>query len=218
MPRVTSIEPQKKRPNRFNIYLEGNFAFALDAENLLKNNLKIGQFLSEEEVNDLTSKDVLSKLTDKTLHFLSLRPRSESEILNYLSKKISRSQNIPFQEAKESYITKTIIQKLKKYDYLNDREFARFWIRSRIKLKPKGKIALKNELQVKGIDKEIIDSVLLNLPNQVVIAKKAIEKKLKLWKSLPQQELKKKVYSYLSTRGFDFETIGKVFAFLKKLR
>lgn len=218
MPLITSIEPQKKKDNRFNVYLDGIFGIGIDAETLLKNNLKIGQNLSEKQISELISKEETSKLMDKTLHFLSFRPRSEKETLNYLSKKISKSQNIAFKDAQNSHILKSIIKKLKKYNYLDDGEFAHFWVRSRIKSKPKGIIALKRELMIKGINKEIIDAVLSKYPNQTEIAQRAVVKKIKLWKNLSEQELKKKVYSYLAMRGFDFETIKKVFANLEKKR
>lgn len=218
MPRITTIEPQKKKVNRFNVYLDGSFGLGIDAETLLKNNLKVGQHLSEKQLSELISREETSKLTDKTLRFLSFRPRSEKETINYLSQKIAKSQNISFKQAQESLIIKSIMKKLKKYNYLDDGEFAKWWVRSRIKSKPKGPFIIKRELMVKGINKEIINAVLSKYPNQTEIAQRAVEKKLKSWKNLPDLDFKKRVYSYLSTRGFGFETIKEAFAFLKKLR
>jgi len=218
VPLITSIEPQKKKVNRFNIYLDGVFGIGIDAEILLKNNLKVGQNLSEKQISELISKEELSKLTDKTLHFLSFRPRSERETFQYLSKKIAKSQNITFRQAQESHIVKSIVEKLKKYNYLDDSEFAKWWVHSRIRSNPKGTIVLKRELINRGITKEIIDLVLSKYQNQTAIAQKALQKKLKSWKNLSEQDFKKKVYSYLITRGFDFETIKEVFANFAKKR
>lgn len=215
---ITSIEPQKKKSNRYNIYFDGAFGIGIDIETLLKNKLKIGQNLSEKQISELISKEEISKLTNKTLHFLSFRPRSEKETIEYLSKKIAKAQNVVFKLAKESHIVKSIVKKLKKYNYLDDQEFTKWWVRSRMKLKPKGLFALKLELMSKGITKEITEQVLSKYQNQTEIAQIAIKKKIKSWENLKEIDLKKKVYSYLSNRGFDFETVKEVFAHLVKKR
>lgn len=215
---VTSVEPQKKRKDRFNIFLDGQFAFGVSLDSLLANNLKAGKNLNEEEILRIIAKEELAKLTDAALHFLSYRMRSEKEVTDYLVKKISKKENISYKNAKESILPNQVIVKLKKYKYLNDIEFAKWFVASRIKSKPKGLALLKIELLKKGIAREIIEKILSKNINQKDLAQKAIEKKLKNWQKLPPAEFKKKLYSYLASRGFDWETIKETFAFLAKKR
>ncbi len=218
MPQITSVEPQKKKAGRFNIYLDGQFVAGVSAQAVLENKLKAGQAISNQELSKIILKEELSKLTDRVLRFLAVRPRSEREVFDYLVKKISKDQNVHYSQAKDSLLIKQIIGKLKKYQYLNDIEFARWWINSRIRTNPKGPNLLKFELIKKGIDREIIDSALKLFPSQLVIAKKIIAKKLKAWQKLPNLEFKKKIYQYLASRGFDSETIRAVFANLNRKR
>ena len=89
MPFVTSIEPQKKKPDRFNIFVDGKFSFGLDAETLVKSGLKTGREISEKEIKKLVFENETNKLMEKALRFLSFRPRSESEVRRYLRRKLS---------------------------------------------------------------------------------------------------------------------------------
>ena len=218
MPQISAIEPQKRKKNRYSVFLDGNFAFGISASTLFENQLEVGKVLKEEEIVSILQKEELSKLTDRALHFLSYRLRSEKEVTDFLIKKIAAKENIKYHQAKDSLLINQVVSKLKKYKYLNDFEFAKWFISSRIKTKPKGLRLLKLELFNKGIDKDIAEKVLSKNLNQKELAKKAIEKKIKKWQKLPPLELKKKVYSYLAGRGFDWEIIQEIVAILTKKR
>ena len=217
MPRITSVKPQKRK-ERFNIFLDGKFAFGVDENILVKNHLKVGQILTGDQIEKLIKETILGKLLDQALRFLSYRPRSQKEVTTYLTQKIAKRENIKFREAKESPLIDAVALKLKRYNYLDDHEFAKWLVNLRIKSASRGLSLIKWELIQKGVDRDIIESILSIHPNQTLIAKKAIEKKLKRWQRLSELDLKKKVYAYLASRGFDFETIKEVFAFLLKRR
>lgn len=212
MARITSVEPQKKKKERFNIFIDSKFAFGLDAEIVVKYGIKVGKSLSQEKIDSILKKEEIGKLFDSSLNFLSYRPRSQKEVVDYLVGKISKKENIRFSQARESELIADVVKKLKRYQYLNDEEFAKWWIDSRERSRPKGKIVLKSELTQKGIAKEIIEELLSKVGSQKNLAIKAVEKKITRWKNLPTIEFKKKIYSYLSSRGFEFDTIGEVVA------
>lgn len=218
MPQVTSVEPQKKKKERFNVFIDGKFAFGVDAETVLEYRINTGKNLSEKTVDSIIKNEQVSKLMDSCLRFLSYRPRSQKEVEDYLAKKISQREDIKFSQAKESNLIAEIIAKLQKYKYINDLEFAKWWIESRSKSSPRGKRVLKLELIIKGIDKELVEELLDELPDQAGLAKKALVKKIKKWHKLSPIEFKKKLYLYLSSRGFDFDTIKEVVAFFEKKR
>ena len=82
----------------------------------------------------------------------------------------------------------------------------------------KGPQLIKVQLIQKGVEKDIIESVLDKNSNSMQIAKIALSKKINKWKNLPKQEMKKKAYAYLASRGFDYDSIKETFAFLEKKR
>lgn len=210
--RITSIEPQKKKSNRFNIYLDDKFAFAIDETNLAESRLKVGQTLTNLQIEKFIGKNQLGKLLDSALRFLSYRPRSVKEVTDYLVKKIATGENIKFHQAEESPLIKKVIVKLKKYNYLNDQEFAKWLVSSRIRSSTRGPLYLKLELKTKGVDPDIVESILEGSVDELKLAKSALAKIAKKWHNLSPIDLKKKVYQYLASRGFSYETIKDAFA------
>jgi len=199
MPKITRIKAQKNK-KRVNIYLDGKFAFGLDADNFLKAGLKVGQKLTEKQVDNLVFKNEFQKLLNRVLRLISRRPRSEKEIRVYLKRKKSPPKLI-----------EEVIKKLKKLKQINDLEFARWWVEQRTTFRPRGKFGLTMELRQKGIDKTIIEKA-INKVDELPLATKLAQKKLRVYKNLPRQEFYQKMSAYLARRGFSWDVIKKVVA------
>lgn len=200
MPQITDIKPQKRK-KRFNIYVDGKFAFGLDAESLVKAGLQINQEISQEEIEKLVKENEFVKIYDRVLKFFSYRPRSEKELKDWFAKK---------QVGEETQ--KLIREKLKQLGYLNDEEFAKWWIEQRMAFRPAGTRLLAMELRQKGVSKEIISRITSHVSRvtERELAQKVAEKKLKSLKHLSGLELKQKLTSALVRRGFSWETIKEV--------
>ncbi len=198
MSQITAIKPQEKRKNRFNVYLDGQFALAISNELLVREGLKLGQELSSEKTEELVAKDRLGRAQDRAYHFLSYRPRSEKEIYDYLGKKKLKD------EEKEK-----IIKKLKEEKLIDDLEFARWFLEQRQTFRPKGSYALRQELRQKGIGEKIIDQVLPNREEELSLAEKALVKAEKKYASFLGREKKEKLMAYLRRRGFSWEAVKK---------
>jgi len=218
VPKITAITLQKKKKARYNVFLDEKFAFGIEAELLLKRNLKIGQGLTQKDLEKITKEDKLGSLINKSLNFLSYRPRSQSEVEDYLAKKIAEAESVKFSDAKHSAIITQVVNKLKKYKYINDYEFAKWFVQSRLKSNPKGSKLIILELKRKKIDPSILEKVQNFFPDQKSQALKALQRRLDRLNKLPKLEFKKKVYMYLGSRGFDSETIRETIAFLEKNR
>jgi len=209
MPSITSIEPQKKK-DRFNISVDGKFAFGLDAETLVKSGLRVGQEISEKEIEKLVLENETNKLMEKALRFLSFRPRSERELYNYLGIKIPKSLKIENWDLKisKNEIIDGVLGRLKRLGYVNDLGFSQWWVEQRQTHQPRGAQLIRSELYRKGIAQEIIDQVLPeDEKGEIERALAAAKKKLKLHKNLKPWEFKQKMGQYLARRGFDWETI-----------
>src|SRR3972149_11751663 len=84
--KITDIAAQKKR-ERFNIFLDGEFAFGVSAELRFTKKLEVGQNLTQKEVESIVEADQTERLFNKALRFLSYRPRSEKEVRDDLLRK-----------------------------------------------------------------------------------------------------------------------------------
>lgn len=205
MPQITDIKPQKSSKGgeqRFNIYVDGKFAFALPAIALAKAGLKIDQEISLERIEKLAKENEFLKVFDRALNFFSYRPRSEKEFQDWFTRK---------QVGQETQ--KLVVEKLQSLGYLNDEEFAKWWIEQRSTFRPAGERLLRMELLKKGLSKDLIAQLLkdsVSKDSEIEMAKRIVQKKLKSIKNLPDLELKQKLYGFLSRRGFDWGIIEKV--------
>lgn len=147
---------------------------------------------------------------NKALKFLSYRPRSEKEVRDNLLKKKASSSTIDL-----------IIKKLQEQKFLNDREFAKWWIEQRTLVKPTGKRLIKFELKRKGIDKELIDEMFNSIEDivhdELEMARSLVQRKINKYlpagrqvKGLDRQKIYQRLGGFLSRRGFDYDTIKKV--------
>jgi len=199
MPVITAVKPQRNK-KRLNIYLDGRFGFGIDLENFLKLGLKVEEELSEEDIEEIIKKAEFQKTLDKLLRFATLRPRSEKEISNWFKK----------QKVHESIIPK-LFERIKHLELVDDEAFAGWWIEQRLTFKPKGAMALRQELRQKGIAKETIDKVLAKTKiDEVGMAKELMQKKAYKWQNLPKKEARLKMSQFLARKGFAWEVIEKV--------
>ena len=81
---VTKLEPQKKNPQRLNVYLNGEFAFGVSRAAAPW--LEEGNELSQQKINALQTEDQVEQAFQRALHYLSFRIRSEQEIRLNLQK------------------------------------------------------------------------------------------------------------------------------------
>ncbi len=195
--RITAITPQKKNSRRFNIFIDGEYAFSIAADLALP--LSPGDPLSEGRIDELKKADETQRAFEKALFYLRFRPRSKTEIIRYLEKKEFDSRAI-----------EETLKRLEHYQYIDDASFAAFWVESRKNHRPKGLFALRFELREKGIDEAIIERALMPY-DEPDAAWRAVSTKLGGWRNLPRMELKVKIYNFLKRRGFSFETCEAVF-------
>lgn len=212
MPRITLLEPQLRNPHRFNIFLDGEFAFGGDEDLVVEKRLIIGKELTTLEVEQLIQEAEIGKLMEKMYRLFSIRQRSEKEVKDYFRVKNQESR-VKGKEAISNLALELVIKKLKQKGLLNDLEFAKSWIEARRRSRQKGDRLIKLELSQKGVAKEIIGeafSLQLSAISEEDLAMKAMEKKMRVWKDLSKLEFKKKAYQYLGRKGYDFETISTI--------
>ena len=149
--------------------------------------------------------ELFEKFYDKTLRFLSYRPRSEKEIRDFLRKPRGRKK----EKVDESTIEKILV-KLKKHNFVNDEEFVRWWVEQRTGTKPRGFRLIKMELQQKGINREMIDTILGYYDMKILSkdgVKRLIAKQYPKYAKLQKQEAYQKLSQFLLRRGFSWDTV-----------
>ena len=195
--KITAIRQQQKFKNRYAIFVDDKYSFSLSDGALLENHLNVGQELTREELEGLKRTAESDKLYSKVLHYISIRPRSEWEIVSYLERNKSPTS-----------LSKEILNKLSKYDLVNDRLFSQLWIENRRLLRPISKRRLINELRTKRISDEIIKETMeSDEGDELSEIKRIIENKRKQTRYKDDLKLKQ----YLIRQGFNYEDIKAAF-------
>lgn len=150
----------------------------------------------------MDSNQTYERYFNLSLRFISYRPRSEEEVYDYLKKKTNKAKNL------NEKIIAQIMNRLIELGFIDDLEFAKFWITNR----KKGLRFLKIELSQKGISKEIIEKALygfdiLEKENSLIL--KLIEKKKKTLAGLEKRKAYEKMIAFLLRKGFDYDNIKK---------
>lgn len=123
---ITALKFQKRNRERVNIYLDGEYALALTA--VAAAELRIGQFLSDAEIAALQAADARDKAYQSAVRFLGYRPRSRQEIERHL-----QGKGIP------ADVVESVLDRLAREEYLDDRAFAAYWVENRERFKPRRK-------------------------------------------------------------------------------
>lgn len=213
MQKITQIEPQKKNPKRFNVFIDGIFAFGADEDLIISERLVVGKIIEPRGLDKLLYEAEVGKLMGRMYGLFSIRARSEKEVRDYL-KNLSFKRKMKDQDEISKTSIDLIIERLKQKNMLNDLEFAKAWVEGRRRSKNLGIRALKMELVKKGVRREIVDEVLSepfdSAQGEEELAKLALEKKMRVWKNLDPEELKKKAIEFLLRKGFEYEIVKTV--------
>lgn len=196
MGKITALSVQKRNRERVNVHIDDEFAFGLAY--VAAAHLYVGQELSAAEIAALKSQDTLEKAKDSAYRLISLRPRSVSEIQQRLQKK-----------GYDAAVIEQVITQLTDLDFLNDASFAQYWVEQRDTFNPRSHIALRQELQQKGIARSIIDEA-LTASDEPAAARAAAEKKARQLAHYPEDEFKKKLGQFLQRRGFHYALIKEI--------
>lgn len=188
---ITALVMQKKNKERVSVYLDGEFVFGVDMMTAAR--LHKGQQLSAAEVAALQQDDERQRAYLHAVRYLAVRPRSRTEVERYLRRK----------EYPDELIAATVAR-LEDENYLDDAEFARYWLANREQFRPRGARALRYELQRQGVERAIVDEV-LESQDEESSAWAALERKLDAWRGLERDEFRKKAGGFLARRGFGYD-------------
>lgn len=202
MPAITDISPQKRLPGRVNIYIDDVFAFGASEQFVVDQGLRVNKSLTAQEYDLLLAEVVVDAAFQACLNFLSFRPRAIAEVEQYLGKKYPQLS---------SDIVASLIARLSKIGYLDDEAFARWWVQQRREVgKRWGPHKIKQELVMKGVAPETIETVLKESQGTTSDKELIVRELAKLQRKFPDMqsfETRTKVMNALARRGFSWDVI-----------
>jgi regulatory protein len=139
------------------------------------------------------------------IRFLEVRSRSVAEVRRRLTRAGYREE-----------LVSGAIDRLLELRMLDDEAFARLWLESRDRARPRGERALRQELAQKGVERGLVD-VLLDQRNaedgaeerDALAALTLLERQRRtLDRTLDPRRRRQKAYALLARNGFDADTCG----------
>ena len=191
--KITAITQQKKRQNRYNVFIDNEFAFGIDGVDLLYYKLKEGIELTQERYDLIMDELVFVKARETAMRYIDFKRRTEKEVRQKLGEEFGEAT------------TERVIELLKRYRVIDDEEYARLYITDCLKLKGWGARRILTELAARGIDRGAAEKYLEGSGDAMrEKAEKLLEKRIK--NGIADQKEYKKHMDFLLRRGFDFET------------
>lgn len=196
--KITKIERQKNNLKRYSIFIDYDFAFGIDEEDLIYYKLSEGKNIDESFYNNILENTVFKNAKDKALKYLGYKMRTEKQVKIKL-------YSYDFSES----IVNQVINLLKEYNYINDEEYAKSFIKNKMNLTGYGSLKIRYELKMQGIQQEIFEKYLQE-ESELSEEKKVIELINKRVKNLVEIDYKEKqkIYAYLARRGFSYNIIN----------
>ena len=195
MASITKIEAQAKNKGRVNVYLDGEFALGCSLDIVLNYGLKEGLEITSEKLDELVFENEKSLALSKAVTLLGKNLKTKHQMKKYLVDKGYSEQIVNY-----------VLEKLCEYNYINDENYAKLYVRS---IKNKfGKIKIRNELKLKGVSDKNIDLALADFESEEEVIFNLANKWLK--DKPASYENLSKLYRFLLSKGFDYEEVSRV--------
>ena len=208
--KITALEPQVTNPERINVFVDGRFLLGVNASVVFQMGLEPEQELEPVQLEELQSEAGLQQAVDRAYNYLSYRPRSREEVRRYLRRKETPPETI-----------EAALARLDRLDLINDHSFTSFWVESREQFSPRGARALKNELRMKGVEREVVEEMIDDEKDEERSLRAGRKKALSLVR-IPGMDFatfRARLGSFLQRRGFGYEVSTRTIrALWKELR
>ncbi|MGE5674638.1 MAG: regulatory protein RecX [Mycobacterium leprae] len=195
---LTAMEPQRKEPKRRSIYVDGRFVLGLHEESIILAGLKTGKPVDGARLVVAYRLDQEKRAWDEALFLLSITARARREVERKLTSRYSPE------------VAESVLARLDRGGWLDDREFARSYVRSKPAFGPQ---RLQQDLIRKGVDRQVAQAAIAELRDEsdsFGAAREAAAARLSRMGEVDRTTAERRLASFLARRGYGFETISAV--------
>lgn len=191
---ISKIEEISKY--RSKIYIDDRFAFILYPQDIRKYKIAVDVDITEDTYNSIINEIVLRRCKNRAINYIESRERTEYEIRNKL---------------KTLYYTEEVIDRviafLEEYHYIDDERYAKQFVDTYANRKSKAR--LRQDLMLKGVDKEIIQYTLEETEvDEEAVLRELVDRKLFHIDKLDDNMYRRTV-NFFMRRGYNYQLISK---------
>jgi regulatory protein len=193
---ITALTAQVKNPDRVNVFIDGEFALGLAL--MVAAELRLGQQITQSQLEQLDRRDEVHRARERALRLLARRPYSAAEITRNL-----RRHRI------DDDLIQEVITDLTEAKWIDDEAFAAYWVEQRESFRPRSRLALRQELSQKGVEREVVAEALSTI-DEAEAARRVAQKQAGRWRGLPEAEWRAKLTRYLMRHGYPYDVVSDV--------
>ncbi len=194
--KITDIVPQKHNSDRASIFVDGEYSFSLDKTDVIKLHLKVGDLVTNADIERMKNEYEYTKALSKAVNMLSHRPASQKQITDKL-----------YEKGYDEFTVARVMEEIINLGLADDYEYASVFAEY-AKEKCWGERKVRYELERRGIPRDIADDVL----NEKSLAGYGeIMEIIKIkYKNLDLSDFKmrQRAVRFFSSRGFSFSDIN----------
>jgi regulatory protein len=212
--KISDISLQAHDPNRVNVSVDGKYSFSLDISQVTELGVRVDKEYDEAEIELFKREGEFGKLYARSLEYALMRPHSEKEMKDYLWRKTRdsfvrsrKTGEIRKREGVSQTMVGRVLEKLIEKNYVNDKQFTRFWVENRMRTKGVSQRRLVAELRAKGISTDVIEEIMQNSTRD---EKSELQKMIAKKKGRYEDE--QKLMLYLVRQGFSYQDVKSALA------
>ncbi len=192
---LTAAEPRRKSLTQ--LYLDGEAAVKVDTEIFVRSGWKPGDEITDEQLHELIEASDERRAREKAMYLLEHRNHSKKE----LTDKIART-------AASREAAKAAADRMEELGLVDDEAFARDYARELFLRKRYGAARVRQELRRKGIDSELIDSLLEEYGDEDAALENIRAVLDRRYASWPEDEkTRRRAFAALQRLGYSYDLI-----------
>lgn len=190
---ITKISAQK-RAGRYNIFLDGEYAFAASERTVAEYVLLKGKELTDAQIGEIKQFETNSKASELIANYLSYQPRTVYEVLQYL-----KTHEVDETAAQD------VVARFTELGYLNDRQYTVSFIKNDLAIGQDGPRIINQKLLKKGVASTIIEDELDKIADEdwFEVAQRAVKSMGKQLRRFSAREFRQKLTNKLLAHGFN---------------
>ena len=203
MPTITGLAPDR-RSGRIRLEVDGEERASLPDSVVVARRLRAGQSVDAIELTEILREAASAAALEAALHFLSYRVRSRLELVRHLRRKSHETEAIEF-----------AINRCEELGYLDDLSFSRSFVRDRVRLKPRGRFLLQQELTAKGVSPEVASAAIAEVlreegTSEPELLRRVAERRVRTLQRAGPGTARRRLTSWLLRRGFSGDEVREV--------
>jgi len=199
---ITMIQAQK-RAGRYNVFVDGHYAFPVSETVLIDFQLFKGMEIDQDLESRLSNADDISQAYNRALDYLSNQLRTEKEVRTKLA-----GLEIPPETIDAT------IAKLQEMHLVDDDHYAASYVRTMMRTGEKGPRVIRQNLRQKGVTEHPIENALqlFTVEDRFAVGTAVAKKLAKRYQRQAFHTQEQKIRQGLITRGFASDEATKMLA------